>query len=246
MGRFPTVVIDPAGAGFRVAQGGRDLLRVPAAVLEAYEADCVFPPEWGARGGASGERRLFWHPETLEYLMAAVEAHPVRVVEALGSEPYRSYLQGFWLPRFRALVLRIYWNPADPLDPFGEEARRESLRVQLRFLELLRGLRPPARWTAVLNATEAYLDAVGLNGADGLDPETIRELSLTPPVRLATAEGARALELVGTRLASTCFPVLDEETLRGAYALSLQDLHTAEACLADLGLLTKEGAYEPH
>ncbi len=244
---FETVVIEARSGRYEVAQGEHLLLAVPAAVFERYEAEAVFPPAWAARQESHPVRRLFWNPQTAEFLMAGLEAHPARTVEGWGSTPYRSYLQGLWLPTPPVLLLRPFWNPSDPYEPFDAAARRRSFDAQSRLLRTLTGLRPPAGWSAILNATDPYLDALGVN-APGTppDPEAIREVSLTPPGALTSAPIAQALEILATEHAGAVFPVLREGVLAGAHALILPALHAAQALLDRLGIPSQEGPYRPH
>lgn len=245
--RFETVVIEQKRGRYEVVQGDEVLLAVPAPVFEAYEVEAVFPPAWEPREPSHAVRRLFWNPQTTEFFMAGLEAHPARTVEAWGSTPYRSFLQGFWVPAPPLLLLRPFWNPPDPYDPFDAAARRQSFAAQTRFLAILRGLRPPAGWTAILNATDPYLDALGVNPAEtSPDPEAVRELSLTPPGPLTSEAVTRALEALATDHAGNLFPVLREGLLSGVHALCLPALHTAQALLDRLGLLHQEGPYRPH
>jgi hypothetical protein len=249
MSNFQTVVIEPIAGRYRVAQGGRTLFLIPRAVMEQFEPEAVFPPEWPSRESERLEvRRLFWEPNTLEFLMADFEAHPARLVEELGSAPYRAYLQSLWLPPSGALLTRIHWNPADPYDPFDEQARRASLRVQLQFVQRMAALRPPEHWTVVLNVVEAYLEAVGLQGGPSSPAGELLELSLTPPLPWGNREGEgwRALEAAGVALAGDCFPVVRAARFCAVHALSLRDLQAAEALLNRQGVLTKEGSFDPH
>lgn len=245
--RFDTVVIEQKRGRYEVAQGDEVLLAVPAAVFEAYDVESVFPPAWGVREPSHPVRRLFWNPETAEFFMASLEAHPARTAEAWGSTPYRSYLQGFWIPAPPVLLLRPYWNPSDPYDPFDAAARRRGFAVQARFLEILQGLRPPQGWTAILNATDPYLDALGVSAPGAAyDPEEIRELSLTPPAPLSLEAAAGVLDLLATEHAGTLYPVLRENALASVHALTLFALHTAQALLDRAGLPHQEGPFRPH
>jgi hypothetical protein len=244
---FETVVIEPRGGHYVVAQGNEVLLAVPAAVFERYEAGAVFPPSWDGREESHPVRRLFWNPETAEFLMAGLGAHPVRTVEGAGSTPYRSFLQGFWVPSPPVLLMRPYWNPPDPYDPFDAEARRRSFHAQRRLLGILTGLLPPAGWSAILNATDPFLEAVGLDPAAAeADPEGIREVSLTPPGFLESGRVAEALEILATEHVGSLFPILREGVLAGVHALCLPALHAAQALFDRLGILHQEGPYRPH
>ena len=247
MGGFRTIVIEPDGGHFRLSQEGETLLRVPAALLDRFSADAAFPPAWVSQSPTHPVRRLFWNPKTREYLMAGLEDHPARTAEALGSSPYRSYLQGFWLPEPPVLLLRPFWNPEDPYAPFDEEARRESFRVQWKFWEILGGLRPPRDWSALFNAVDPYLDALGVNpqGPDA-EAEELRELSLTPPAPLSEPAARAAVERMATQEVGRVFPLVRGETLAGAQALDLDGLHRAEAVLSDAGLLFQQGLFRPH
>lgn len=244
---FETVVIEQRKGRYEVVQGEEVLLAVPAPVFESYEAASVFPPAWEPREVSHPVRRLFWNPDTAEFFMAGLEAHPARTVEGWGSTPYRSYLQGFWIPAPPVLLLRPFWNPSDPYDPFDAAARRRSFVVQTRLLRILGGLRPPEGWSAILNATDAYLEALGVEGGRALpEPDAMRELSVTPPVSLTCERAARALELLGTEHAGALFPVLREEALAGVHALTLSAFHTAQALLDRFDLPHQEGPFRPH
>jgi len=247
VGDFRTVVIERDGGRLRLSQEGAVLLRLPASLLDRFAADSVYPPAWQALLPCHPVRRLFWNPTTDEFLMAGLEENPARVVEELGGSHYRAYLQGFWLPEPPLLLLRPYWNPEDPYDPFDDEARRESFRVQWRFREILGGLRPPQGWAAVFNAVDAYLDALGVapEGPDG-EPEELRELSVTPPAVLEDPTAKRALEALATREVGRVFPVVRDGALVGAQALDLDGLHRGEAVLAEAGLLFQQGPFRPH
>ncbi len=247
MPRFETVVIEPRGGHYVVAQGSEVLLAIPVPVFQRYEAGAVFPPSWEAREESHPVRRLFWNPETAEFLMAGLDAHPARMVEGAGSTPYRSFLQGFWVPAPPVLLLRPYWNPPDPYDPFDAEARLQSFHAQRRFLRILAGLLPPAGWSAILNATDPYLDALGLDAkAAAPDPEDVREMSLTPPGSLESSQVAEALEILATEHVGHLFPVLRDGVLTGVHALYLPALHTAQALLDQLGIHHQVGPYRPH
>ncbi len=244
---FETVLIEARAGRYEVTQAGECLLAVPVSVFDRYETDHVFPPGWQARVPAHPVRRLFWNPQTTEFLMAGLDAHPARTVEGAGSTPYRSYLQGFWIPEPPVLLLRPYWSPADPYDPFDAAARQLSFRVQWRFREILTGLRPPAGATTILNATDPYLGALGVN-LDGtpVDRDALRELSLTPPAPLGSPAVAQTLEALATEHVGAAFPVLGEDTLTGVHVLSLASLHAVEALLDRVGIPYQEGPFRPH
>lgn len=244
---FRTVVIERAGGHFQVTQDGRPLFLVPSGILERFSADSAFPPAWEAVEPGHPLRRLFWNPDTAELLMAGLEEHPARFAEAHGASPYRSYLQAIWLPEPPVLLLRPYWNPSDPYDPFDDDARRASFRAQWRFREILEGLRPPPAWTVVFNAVDAYLDALGVR-VEGPEQgaEPVRELSLTPPLALSDPAVRSALEALATREVGRAFPVVRGDALVGAHALELGDLHRAEALLAEAGIAYQVGSYLPH
>lgn len=246
-GRFEPVVIEPRGGHYRLAQGEELLLSMPRALFEAYEADSVFPPAWQSLDPAHPVRRLFWNPQTAEFLMAGLETHPVRTVEAFGTTPYRSYLQALWLPAPPLLLLRPHWNPPDPADPFDAPARRKSFEVQRRFLDLVGRLRPPPGWGAVLNATDPYLEALGVvpEGPGG-SPEALWEVSLTPPAPLDRGDGAAALEELATACAGRLFPALRGGALAAVHALALRDQHESEALLTRHGLAHQRGPFRPH
>jgi hypothetical protein len=247
VGGFQTVVIEREGGHFRLGQEGETLLLVPAAVFERFSADAVFPPAWAAFAPTHPVRRVFWNPDTREYLMAGLEDHPARTAEAFGASPYRAYLQGFWVPAPPLLLLRPYWNPEDPYAPFDDDARRESFRVQWTFREILGRLQPTPGWTTVFNAVDAYLDTLGVTlEGPGSDPEDVRELSLTPPAPVTDPAGRGALERLVTSEVGRVFPVVRGEALVGVQTLELEGLHRAEAILDAAGLLSQHGPFRPH
>ncbi len=247
MPAFETVVIEPRGGRYEVTQGGEILLAVPAPVFDRYETDGVFPPSWHSRAPAHPVRRLFWNPQTAEFLMAGLEAHPARAVEGSGSTPYRSYLQGFWLPEPPVLLLRPYWNPADPYDAFDTPARLKSFRAQWRLLEILTGLRPPAAWSAIFNATDPYLEALGVDLAGTPpEPDAVREISLTPPASLNSSTVVQTLEILATEHVGGAFPVLREGVLAGVHTLTLPAMLSVQALLDRLGIPHQEGPFRPH
>jgi len=244
---FETVVIEARSGRYEVVQGGTTLLAVPGAVFERYEPTAVFPPAWEARREGHAVRRLFWNPQTAEFLMAGLEEHPARVVEGWGSTPYRSYLQSLWVPTPPVLLLRPFWNPADPYEPFDAAAKNRSFTAQSSLLRILAGLRPPDGWSAILNATDPYLDALGVSASGAPpDPDAIREVSLTPPGSLASNAVAQALEALTTEQVGAAFPLLREGTLAGVHALCLPALHAAQALLDRLGIPHQEGPFRPH
>lgn len=247
MSAFETVVIEARSGRYEVTQAGEVLLAVPAEVFDRYEADDVFPPGWRDRAAAHPVRRLFWNPQTAELIMAGLDAHPARAVESRGSTPYRSYLQGLWLPEPPVLLLRPYWNPADPYDAFDMPARLRSFRAQWRFLEILSGLRPPPGWTAIFNATAPYLEALGVDLEGGPhDPEAIREISLTPPASLDSPTVAQTLEILATEHVGSASPVLRKGVLAGVHTLTLPAMHSVQALLERLGIPHQEGPFRPH
>jgi hypothetical protein len=241
------VVIAKFGAHYHVAQGSDVLLRVPAEVFERFDTNCVFPPLWGAPQGIHPVRRLYWNPESREFLMFGLDEQTVRFGETFGPSGYRSFVQGFWTPSPPLTFLRPYWNPTDPYEPFDAAARRCSFHAQRSFLDLLARLRPPEGYGAILNTVAPYLDELGLNpeGQPG-DPDEILELSLTPPAPLADSLTAAVLETLGIEQAGECFPVLRGEALVGVHALGLRELHVAERIITDAGLDCREGPALPH
>jgi hypothetical protein len=244
---FETVIIETRAGHYELTQAGEVLLAVPEAVFDQYEADDVFPMGWRPRSPGHPVRRLFWNPENAEFLMAGLEAHPARTVEGAGATPYRSYLQGFWLPEPPVLLFRPYWNPADPYDAFDTPARLRSFRAQWRLLQTLTGLRPPSGWTAIINATDPYLEALGVNtSGTPVDPDAVRELSLTPAAPLASPAVAQALEVLATEHVGAAFPVLREGVLAGVHALILPALHAVQALLDRVGIPHQEGPFRPH
>ena len=246
-GRFETVVIEARAGRYELRQGDRTLLAVPRPVFEGYEADSVFPPAWRALREAHPVRRLFWNPADAEFLMAGLDTHPARAVEGSGSSPYRAYLQGIWLPHPPVLLLSPFWNPEDPYDSFDEAARRRSFDTQMAFVGILSGLRPPSRWTGVLNTTDLYREALGVSpeATSGSPPE-VREGALTPPRPLEDAGARQALEAIALRHVGEIFPVLRAGCLAGFHALSLAAVQAAQALLAEFGLDSQEGPYRPH
>ncbi len=247
MGEFQTVTIEARAGHYELSQGGEVLFRIPKAVFERYDAGAVFPPSWVPATREHPVRRLYWNPRSLELLMAGLEAHPARTTELHGTASFRSFLQGFWIPRPPVLLLRPFWNPGDPHEPFDRRARERSFQVQLRLVGTLERLRPPARWVIILNATEPYLEALGVS-PDGLPPEpgAVRELSLTPPAPLDDETAQEALRTFAVEHPGTLFPVIRPGHLVGVHALSLPAEHTAEAVLRKLGLLYQEGPFRPH
>jgi len=246
-GSFETVVIEARAGRYELRQGERTLLAVPRPVFEGYEADSVFPPAWRALREAHPVRRLFWKPTDAEFLMAGLDTHPVRAVEGSGSSPYRAYLRGIWLPNPPVLLLSPFWNPADPYDPFDEAARRRSFDTQMAFVGILSGLRPPSRWTAVLNATDLYREALGVSpeATSGSPPE-VREGALTPPRPLQEGAARQALEAIALHHVGEIFPVLRAGCLAGFHALTLAAIQAAQALLAEFGLDSQDGPYRPH
>lgn len=235
------VLIARVGSHYQLTQAGEVLLRVPLRVFERFDASCVFPPLW-VNADVHPVRRLYWNPDTLEFLMFGLDEQTVRFGETFGPSGYRSYLQGFWSPTPPAVFLRPYWRPEDPYDPFDDPARLVSLQVQRRFLAILDRLRPPEGWTAVLNAVSPYLDALGLNaeGRSG-DPGDILELSLMPPAPLHDGRAAALFETLATAQAGHCSPVLRNGSLCSVHALGLSELHAAEAAVAAAGFYCREG-----
>ena len=246
MGEFETVTIEARGGHYEVHQGGRLLFRVPRDVFDRYEPDAVFPPLWKAREEEHPVRRLYWNPRSRELLMAGLEAHPARTAELYGSSPFRSFLQALWIPRPPVLLVRPFWNPATPREPFGPEARKENFRIQREFLEILARLRAPRAWTAVLNATQPYLEALGADPGPHPEPGTVREISLTPPASLEDPAPREALRRFAVDHAGLLFPVVRPGLLVGIHALSLPACHVAEAVLQELDLLYQEGPFRPH
>ena len=244
---FQTVVIDRVGGHYHVVQGEDLLLRVPESVFQQFEADSVFPPDWRPLSESHPVRRLFWNPDTREFLLAGLEELSARVAEGHGTSPFRSFLQGLWVPRPPVLLLRPYWNPADPYEPFDQAARQMSFSAQWHFLEILGRLRLPPEATGILNATDAYLEALGVNAAGvPFDGEAIRELSLTPPESLEAPRVWKALEVIATEYAGTCFPLVHRGMLRGAHALCLPAIQSCEALFQSLSISCQEGPFRPH
>jgi hypothetical protein len=244
---FEAVVIEPSGGRYQVLRGKQLLLSVPRDLFERYEADVVFPPQWKAVNPAHPVRRLFWNPDSREFLMVGLEAHPARTAESFGSTPYRTFLHGFWIPTPPLLLLRPHWNPADPYDAFDGPARRRSFEVQRRFLDLLGNLRPPEGWSAVLNATNSYLEALGVSvHGPAPDSDAIREVSLTPPGALGDDAVAEALDTLANEQVGEAFPVLRGDLLSGVHTLDLPTVHCVEAVLDRLGIAYQHGPYRPH
>lgn len=245
--RFETVVIEAQGGRYEVRRGDRTLLAVPRAVFEAHDADCVFPPGWRPLREAHPVRRLFWNPADAEFLMAGLETHPARTVEGWGASPYRAYLQGIWIPAPPVLLLRPFWNPATPYEPFDEGARRRSFDAQMAFVQILSGLRPPPHWTGVLNVTDLYLEALGVSPQPGAESAAeIREGAVTPPLSLDDGRARQALEELALRHVGEVFPVVREGCLAGFHTLTLAAVQSARVLLAGLGLDSQAGPYRPH
>ncbi len=242
------VLIEQSGGSYRVSRGGELLLVVPRALFDTYAQDSVFPPSWpDTTGGAHPVRRLYWNPETRQFLMAGLERHPARVVEGHGLTAYRSFLQGFWLPEPPVLLLRPFWNPPDPYAAFDRQARSTSLDLQLRFHQLLAQMRPPPGWTTILNATDSYLEALGITSTDGSsDPEAIHELSLMPPQALGRPPAVRLLDALSQEHVRTVFPLLRDGALSGLHTLGLDARHGAEALLQASGTDYHPGILRPH
>jgi len=242
------VLIELQGDSYRVSRDHELLLRIPRTLFDVYTQDSVFPPTWpDATGTAHPVRRLYWNLETRQFLMTGLEQHPARVVESHGLTPYRSFLQGFWLPSPPVLLLRPFWNPPDPYLPFDQRARAHSLATQLRFHRLLEGMRPPRDWTAILNATDDYLDALGLTSLTGSrSPEAIQELSLIFPQRLDRPPAARLLDALSQEHLKRLFPVLCHGAVVGLHALGLDARYTAEALLQAAAIPYHPGLARPH
>ena len=247
MGRYEPVTIETRGNHYELSRAGDVVVRVPVSVFDRYEPDAVFPPAWPAREPEHPVRRLYWNPDSRELLMAGLEAHPARTAELHGGTPFRSFLQGFWVPRPPVLLLRPYWNPSDPYGPFDRAARLRSLRLQSGFVELLAGLRPPQGWSAILNVTQEYLDALGM-APEGIpaEPGEIQEVSLAPPASLDEAEPRAALEAVAVAHVGDLFPVLRSGRLVGVHALGLPAVHAAESVFQAHGLHYQVGPFRPH
>lgn len=242
------VVIESHGGSFLVTRDGELLLRIPRSLFDNYAQDTVFPPTWmDTTGVAHPVRRLYWNPVSRQFLMAGLERHPARVVEGHGTTAYRSFLQGFWLPAPPVLLLRPFWNPADPFAGFDDRARMESLQVQLSFYRMLSQMRPPAAWTTILNATDSYLDALGITSLDGDNhPEAIQELSLVPPLALDQTPATQLLERLSHRHLRSAFPVLREGFLHSLHTLGLHSRLATEALLSDFGAEYQIGPWLPH
>ncbi|HSH69805.1 MAG TPA: hypothetical protein VK997_07795 [Deferrisomatales bacterium] len=242
------MLIEQSGGSYRLSRDGELLLVVPQALFDTYAQDSVFPPSWpDATGGAHPVRRLYWNPENRQFLMAGLERHPARVVEGHGLTAYRSFLQGFWLPEPPVLLLRPFWNPPDPYAAFDQQARARSLGLQLQFHRLLAQMRPPHGWATILNATDAYLEALGITSADGSsDPEAIHELSLIPPLALGRPPAVRLLDALSQEHLKTVFPLLRDGALCGLHTLGLDARHGAEALLETSGSLYQPGILRPH
>ncbi len=241
------VVIEREGGHYRIRRGDRTLLAVPVPLFERYEAQEVFPPRWRSLREIHPLRRLFWSPETREFLMVGLEEHPARTVEGHGSNPYRSYLEGFWVPSPPLILLRPFWNPASLDAPFDEAARQLSLRAQRTMIETLSSLRPPEDWGAVLNATAPYLEALGVSPHPASpEPEALREVYLTPPGNLDDPSVSRVFEQIAIEHVGSLFPVLRNRSLEGFHALCLPALHTAEGLLDEARISHQQSPFRPH
>lgn len=247
MSDFATVVIRAEGAYYVLTQSDDVLLRVPASVFERYDTDSVFPPGWKSSEDVHPVRRLYWNPRSLEFLMFGLDEQPMRFGDAFGPSGFRSFVQGFWLPAPPLLLVRPFWSPESPDQPFDTVARRQSYELQRAFLGVLGRLRPPDGWGAVLNAVDPYLDALGVN-ADGRagDPDDLLELFLTPPAPLELPSVARALEVLVTQQAGGCVPVLRRGALQGVQAFGLRELQAAEAVLIERGIEYRQGPAFAH
>lgn len=248
MSDFVPLLIERTEGFYRVSQGADPLLRVPQAVFERFDANCVFPPLWSAEGGIHPVRRLYWNPETHEFLMFGLDENTVvRSGDVFGPCGYRSFLQGFWLPTPPVVLLRPFWKPDTPYDPFDGDARHRSFRVQQRFLSLLDRLLPPDGYSAILNATEPYLEVLGLDPTQAPgNPDEIFDVSLTPAVSLTDPEAAAALEHLAVHQAGDCFPILRQGTLVGVHALGLRERLAVEGELLRRGLACREGPGHAH
>jgi hypothetical protein len=242
------IVIESHGNAFRVTRDEELLLRIPRVLFDTYAQDTVFPPSWtDTTGVAHPVRRLYWNPRSRQFLMVGLERHPARVVESHGTTAYRSFLQGFWMPRPPVLLLRPFWNPADPAASFDVRARAESLDVQLSFYRLLAQMRPPRGWSTILNATDSYLEALGLTSIDGSSEiEAIQELSLAPSPTLGSPQAIRLLNAFSQRHLKSVFPVLRGDALSSLHTLGLDARHGAEALLLELGTGYQLGPWQPH
>jgi hypothetical protein len=242
------ILIEPRGDSYRVSRGDELLLVVPRELFDTYAQDSVFPPSWpDSTGDAHPVRRLYWNPATRQFLMAGLERHSARVVEGHGHTAYRSFLQGFWVPQPPLLLLRPFWNPPDPYAAFDRQARAESLHLQLRFHQLLAQMRPPRGWTAALNATDAYLEALGITAEDGSrDPEAIHELSLMPAQALGHPPTMHLLDALAQEHVKAVFPLLRHGSLVGLHTLGLGARHGAEALLQTSGTDYHPGPPRPH
>lgn len=244
---FETVVIEARRGRYELRQGQQILLAVPRQVFENYRADCVFPPAWPPLGDGHPIRRLFWNPTDAEFLMTGLDIHPARAVEGAGGARYRAYVQGIWLPQPPLLLLRPFWNPHDPYEPFDEAARRRSFAAQMALVQVLAGLRPPSAWAQVLNATDLYLEALGVSPeASEQGPPQVREGALTPAAPLGNPTTQAALEELALQHVGEIFPLLRSESLAGFHTLTLGAVQTAQALLARHGFDTQEGPYRPH
>ncbi len=250
MGGYEPVIIERDGTHFCFRQGGEMLFRVPGAIVDAYTPDAVFFPDWSSPRATTNDpepRYLLWNPETSELLMGAIQQRPPLLAESFGTRPFRAYLQVYWLPAYKRLVLRTYWNPASSGKTFDREDRLTSLSVQLRFLSLISRLRPPAGWTATLNAIERYQRESGLDGSGDWDEDSsLPKVWLAPPLPLSTATGTELLETLSAELAGKAFATVDERRIISIETFDEQTMAAVKVMLKRLHLDHEESAYTSH
>lgn len=252
MGGFEPVVIEPREGSYAIRQGSEQLFVVPALLFETFDADRVFPPSWKALDEPveRGVRYLLWHPPTGELLMSAPPSRPPRLAQAQGHHPFRAYLQAYWFPDTMRFLLRAYWNPASSREKFDREARVMSLATQLRFLERMQRLRPPAGWYATLNVVSRYQRMTGLEvpstPAPPSPPSPVLRAVLTPPTPRGDPRVDDALRWVGEELSGSGFPTLDADHLLWVEVLRPESFDTLCTLLTRLGLDHRREALSPH
>lgn len=250
MGRFEPVVIEREGGHYLLRQGAERLLRVPLDVFEGYEGDAVFPPSWTARGGNRSlpeTRYMLWHPPSGEFLMSPIRPRPPLLAEVYGSHPFRSYLQAFWFPECSRLILRTYWNPASPAEPFDTAARKINYEVQSAFARLALRLMPPPHATITLNAVDRYQRIIGLDGSGAqADPTLVTRLHLSPLAKLTEGRVENALFSLSVEMAGRAYPTIDGERFRWVETLTESDMREVRGVLDANGVQYSDSEFRSH
>jgi len=246
MARFEPVVIERRGAHYTLLQGSRRLFEMPAALFETFDADCVFPPGWPAKGEGVERRarQILWQPERSELLMnvAGIE-QPPRIAELYGRDPFRAYLAALWQPAPPRLLLHPYWNPTLPTDSFGAEEREASYRAQRALFDLLAGLRPPRGWLAVFNATEKFQAAAEAARAAA---QPGARLVADPAGKLGLAAVEETLREVAVERVGTARPALGAQGLLWIDTANLAAKEEVSALLTRRGVAFRIEPYRAH